>query len=131
MAPATDPLGKGFAFPLRTTPRGGLAASGQDQKIRESIQIILGTEVGERVMRPDFGSHLKSLVFAPNTLATASLAQHYVEEALTRWEPRITLEDVAVRNDGANCTLVIDIRYRLTATFERQNLVYPLYLEPQ
>ncbi len=126
-----DPLGKGLAFPLRTTPRGGLAASGQDQKIRESIRIILGTQVGERVMRPDFGSNVKSLVFAPNTLATASLARHYVEEALTRWEPRITLEDIAVRNDLANGALVIDIRYRIAATFERQNLVFPLYLEPQ
>jgi phage baseplate assembly protein W len=126
-----DPLGKGFAYPLRTTPRGSLAVARQDQKIRESIRIILGTQVGERVMRPDFGSNLKSLVFAPNSPATASLARHYVEEALTRWEPRITLEEVAVRNDLAERALVIDVHYHIAATFQRQNLVFPLYLEPQ
>ena len=126
-----DPLGKGFAFPLRTTPRGGIAASGQDQKIRESIRIILGTQVGERVMQPDFGSNLRDLAFAPNTPATANLARHYVEEALARWEPRIVLEEVAVRNDIAGGALLIDIQYRIAATFERQNLVYPLYLERQ
>ena len=126
-----DPLGKGFAFPLRTTPRGGVAASGQEQKIRESIRIILGTQVGERVMQTDFGSNLRDLAFAPNTPATANLARHYVEEALTRWEPRITLDEVAVRNDIAGAALLIDIHYRIAATSERQNLVFPLYLEQQ
>ena len=125
----TDPLGKGFAFPLRTTPRGGVADSGQTQKIRESIRMILGTQVGERVMQPDFGSNLRELTFAPNTPATASLARHYVEEALMRWEPRITLEEVAVRNELSTAALQVDIHYRIAATFERQNLVFPLYLE--
>ena len=127
----TNFLGKGLAFPLQTNPRGGIKASSQEQKVKESIRMILGTQHGERVMRPNFGANLRSLVFAPNNQATANLARFYVEEALTTWEPRIILEDVVVRNDHENGAgyLRIEIRYRIKATNEVRNLVYPFYLE--
>lgn len=125
----TDFLGKGMAFPLRVNERGGIAAASQQDKVRQSILMILGTQHGERVMRPKFGANLRSLVFAPNNRATANLAQHYVEEALATWEPRIRLEEVAVDNDHANRRLLIQIRYRIKATYEPQNLAYPFYLE--
>jgi uncharacterized protein len=124
-----DILGKGFAFPLHVDSRGGIAGSQQAQKIRESIRVILGTQHGERLMRPSFGCNLKSLVFAPNSRATADLARYYVEEGLATWEPRILLEEVTVENDlRANC-LNIQIRYGIKSTYEPQNLVYPFYLE--
>lgn len=125
----TDFLGKGFAFPLQTNPRGGISVSKQEQKIRESILIILGTQYNERVMRPNFGCNLKSLVFAPNNSATANLARHYVEEGLTKWEPRITLDEVIVENDSTQGRLLIHILYRIKSTNEPGNLVYPFYLE--
>ena len=125
----TSFLGKGMAFPLQTNERGGIAAAWQQEKVRQSILMILGTQHGERVMRPKFGANLRSLVFAPNNRATANLAQHYVEEALATWEPRIVLEEVTVDNDHANRRLLIQIRYRIKATYEPQNLVYPFYLE--
>lgn len=124
-----DFLGKGYAFPLQVNERGGIAAASQQEKVRQSILVILGTQHGERVMRPRFGANLRSLVFAPNNRTTANLAQHYVGEALTTWEPRIRLEEVAVANDHANRRLLIQIRYRIKATNEPQNLVYPFYLE--
>jgi uncharacterized protein len=135
----TDFLGQGLAFPMRKNSRGGIEISSQEQKIKESIYMILGTQPGERLMRPTFGCNLRSLVFAPNTKATANLARHYVEEALRTWEPRIILEDVIVKNDyfsAENNTeerytniLSISIIYRIKATYELQNLVYPFYLE--
>ena len=123
-----DLLGQGPAFPLGVNTRGGLQQSRQAAKVREAILIILGTQHGERVMRPTFGCNLKSLVFAPNNLATANLARHYVETGLTQWEPRIILEEVRVENDHRQARLLIQINYRLKTTFEPQNLVYPLYL---
>lgn len=126
-----DFLGKGFAFPLRVNPRGGIQRSQQAQKVKESIRTILGTQHGERVMRPTFGCNLESLAFAPNNRATANLAQFFVEEGLKTWEPRILLEDVTVENDHAQHCLLIQIRYRLKSTYEPQNLVYPFYLEQQ
>ncbi|MCB0165982.1 MAG: GPW/gp25 family protein [Anaerolineae bacterium] len=126
---STDFLGKGLAFPLQINARGGLKESKLQQKVKESIGMILGTEPGERLMRPNFGCYLQTLIFAPNNTTTANLAAHYVEEALTTWEHRIILADVTVHNDHSGGRLVVDLQYRLKATNEPQNLVYPFYLE--
>src|SRR4051812_14607342 len=125
-----DFLGRGFAFPLQINARGGISQSRGVNKVNESIRILLGTQYGERLMRPTFGCNLKSLVFAPNNLATANLAKHYVTEGLTNGEPRILLDDVAVHNDNVNGCLIIRIRYRLRTTFDQNDLVYPFYLQP-
>ena len=87
---ADDYYGRGIAFPVRLGP-AGLAESSGARKVEESIRIILGTQYGERVMRPTFGCNLRTLAFAPNNAATANLARYYVEEGLRQWEPRIDL----------------------------------------
>jgi uncharacterized protein len=120
--------GRGLAFPLRIGV-AGLGESAGASKVEESIRTILGTGHGERVMRPGFGCDLKRLAFAPNNGSTADLARYYVTQALTRWEPRIELLDVSVTNDNVRARLLIDIRYRLSATQDVRNLVYPFYLE--
>ena len=127
----TDILGRGFAFPLQVNTVGGIRESMLAQKVEQSILIILGTQHGERVMRPTFGCNLRSLVFAPNNAATASLARFYVEEGMTTWEPRIVLDDVRVENDNRNGRLLISIDYRIKSTYESRNLVYPFYLQPE
>lgn len=124
-----DFLGKGFAFPLKINSRGGIAQSQQQQKIQDSIHFILGTQYNERVMRPNFGCNLNSLLFAPNNRATAHLAHYYVEEALKNWEPRIIVDAITVNNDYEHNFLLIKISYRIKATNELENLVYPFYLE--
>lgn len=126
----TDILGKGIAFPLQINTQGAIRKSCQEEKVAQSIRIILGTQHGERVMRPNFGSNLRQLVFASNNATTASLAKHYVEESLNTWEPRIQLEEVVVSNDNENARLMIHIYYRIRSTSEAQNLVYPFYLQP-
>jgi uncharacterized protein len=120
--------GRGLSFPLRLGI-AGLAASAGAAKVEESIRIILGTGYGERVMRPTFGCNLKALAFAPNTDATANLARYYVAEGLSRWEPRIELVEVSVRNDNQRAYLLIEITYRLRSTQDLRTLVYPFYLE--
>ena len=92
-------LGRGLAFPMQLGVAGLAQASGV-AKVEQSIRIILGTQHGERVMRPLFGSNLRTLVFAPNNASTANLARYYVTEALARWEPRIDVLDVVVTNDN-------------------------------
>src|SRR5262249_2856811 len=88
----------GFAFPFHVDSQGGIAAPPGADAVRLAVLTILGTHPGERLMRPQFGCPLRSLVFAPNNAATASLARFYVEDALKRWEPRIVLDDVSVMN---------------------------------
>jgi phage baseplate assembly protein W len=123
----TDFYGQGIAFPLHLGVLG-LAQSSGVQRVEESIQLILGTQYGERVMRPDFGCNLRSLAFAPNNDSTANLARYYVQQGLTRWEPRIELVTVEVGNDLARDALTIDLTYRLRTTGDIHNLVYPFYL---
>lgn len=127
--PEKDFLGVGWRTPLQTNPLGGIAKTQGEHKIKEAIKTILGTAKGERVMRPTFGCDLQRLVFEPNNSVTANLASHYVEEALTFWEPRIQVENVAVTNDNESGRLLIKVEYRIRGTNSPQNLVYPFYLK--
>jgi uncharacterized protein len=120
--------GNGLAYPLQLGAQGLGQAAGQ-AKVEQSIRIILGTQYGERVMRPRFGGNLKSLVFAPNNASTASLASYYVTAALAQWEPRIDVLGVTATNDNLAQALLIDIQYQLRATGDVHNLVYVLNLE--
>ncbi|MFD0920111.1 GPW/gp25 family protein [Saccharopolyspora rosea] len=121
-------LGRGISFPVQLGVHGWGQSAGL-RKVEESIRIILGTQIGERVMRPDFGSELRSLAFAPNDGSTADLARYHVEEALGRWEPRIDVLDVSVTNDGPQAALLIDITFRLRATQDVHHLVHEFPLE--
>ncbi|HMH89733.1 MAG TPA: GPW/gp25 family protein [Streptosporangiaceae bacterium] len=120
--------GNGLAYPLQLGAQGLGQAAGR-AKTEQSIRIILGTQYGERVMRPRFGGNLKSLVFAPNNASTANLARYYVTDALTQWEPRIDVLGVTVTNDNLAQALLIDIQYQMRATGDVHNLVYVLNLE--
>jgi phage baseplate assembly protein W len=131
----SDLFGRGASFPLRIGARGGIRESAGVQKIEESIRIILGTQFGERVMRPDFGCNLRSLAFAPNNSTTAALARHYVLDGLTKWEPRINVLSVTVTNDSddsngpAESRLLIKISYAVQSSLQPQSMIYPFYLE--
>jgi phage baseplate assembly protein W len=121
-------LGIGWALPARADAAGDVALAEYEDDVRQAVLIILGTNRGERVMRPDFGANLDALVFEPVNTATKALARHYVEEALVTWEPRIDDVVVTVDDDAPHGTLLIDIRYRVRATNTFYNLVYPFYL---
>jgi Bacteriophage baseplate protein W len=121
--------GRGMTFPVQLGVAGISQSAGAD-KVEQSIRVILGTQYGQRVMRPRFGCNLGSLAFAPNNGSTANLARYYVAEGLATWEPRIDVLDVAVANDNLGGKLLIDITYRLRATRDVRNLVYKFPLEP-
>jgi phage baseplate assembly protein W len=124
----SDVYGRGISFPFGLGVAGVRESAGP-AKVEESIHLILGTQWGERLMRPQFGCNLRSLAFAPNNAATANLARYYVQDGLARSEPRIDVLDVTVDNDNVAGALLIAIRYRLRATQDVHNLVYPFYLE--
>ncbi len=124
-----DILGMGWSFPLRIDGRGGITLSRHEYDIEESIRIILSTAKGERPMRPNFGCDIHNLIFAPNNATTWGLAARYVEEALGWWEPRIEVTEVDPRPDPEDTSrLLINIKYRIKATNDARNIVYPFYL---
>jgi hypothetical protein len=131
---AADPrrafLGVGWAFPPCVAADGGTSIAVYDEDIRQSLQIILGTDRGERVMRPDFGAGLRSFVFGPINTTTLQRVQARVQDALVKWEARIDVVQVKVTLDvNQRSTLLIDITYRVRATNTLTNLVYPFYLQ--
>jgi uncharacterized protein len=122
-------LGAGWSFPIEVEG-GSVRAAAYEESIRQSVWIILGTSLGERVMNPEFGCGIHDLVFKPYTATTRGLISYEVQHALRTWEPRIESVDVRVRNRGVAGEVVeIDIEYVVIATNSRQNLVYPFYLE--
>lgn len=121
-------LGRGWSFPAGVDVDGSIALAEYEEDIRQAIRIILGTDPGERVMRPDFGAGLRALTFEPNNTTTQALARHRVEQALLQWEPRIDDIEVKVEADPPNGRLMIDIHYRVRATNTFYNLVYPFHL---
>jgi Bacteriophage baseplate protein W len=122
-------LGLGWAFPV-CPEAGDAATAAHEEDIRQAIRIILGTNPGERVMRPDFGAGLNAFVFEPLSPTTLEALRTRVEEALVDWEPRIDVERVAVTADGREeGRVLIEVAYRVRASQSRHNLVYPFYLE--
>jgi hypothetical protein len=101
---------------------------GTDAVVR-SIHLILETEPGERVMRPDFGCGLRRYLMKPNTVATRALVRRDVERALERWEPRIELASVTAEPGDDPALVLIRVEYLVVRTRSPGNLVYPFYLE--
>jgi phage baseplate assembly protein W len=122
-------LGVGWAFPV-CVDSGRTAIAAYDDDIRQAIGIIMGTNPGERVMRPDFGAGLSTFLFEPVNPTTMTLLQQRVKDALIDWEPRIDVLTVTVSTDPVERNLLLlEVAYRVRATNSLQNLVYPFYLE--
>jgi phage baseplate assembly protein W len=128
--PAKAFLGIGWAFPVQSDPAtADVALAVYEEDIREAVRLILETEQGERVMRPDFGAGLRALVFEPLNTTTMALVRHRVEQALITWEPRIDVQEVRVTSEPTTRNrLDVHIAYRVRAVNTFYNLVFPFYL---
>ena len=122
-------LGRGWGFPVQVdADLHRLLYAAGPEKVRESIWIILDTEPGERIMRPTFGCGLRRYLGEPNTVAVRALIKHDVEQALTVWEPRISVSSVTVTPGDDPSLVEIAIDYVHVRTSRPDNLVYPFAL---
>ena len=126
---AREFLGAGWKFPLQVNPSGGIARARYEQRVEESIYLILSTAKGERMMLRDFGCGIHDRVFAPNDSVVLSTVVSEVREALVRFEPRIDVLDITAESaaDQQNL-LLIRIDYRIRANQALGNLTYPFYI---
>jgi phage baseplate assembly protein W len=109
--------GRSMAFPPNVAADGRIAWSEGEDNIRESIQIILQTESGERLQMSAFGGGLRRFLFEPNTVATRSNIEDRITRALAMWEPRISLTDVTVEKDPQDPeSAIATVEYKLVAT---------------
>jgi phage baseplate assembly protein W len=118
---AGEVLGRGISFPPRVGADGRIAWSEGGQNIREAIQVVLKTELNERLQLAEFGAGLGRFLFEPNTTATRHVLQDRIARALAAWEPRIAVESVDVEEDPADAeAAVATVEYTLVATQARE-----------
>lgn len=125
----TEFLGTGWTFPVTLDENGNIATARELVIIDRSIEVVLGTAKGERLMRPDFGSDLFNFVFKPLNHSNKRGMATAVKTALQKWEKRIRLLDVVVSSDASDPgTALISIEYEVRSSNTKGNMVYPFYL---
>jgi phage baseplate assembly protein W len=126
-----DFMGRGWAFPIGFDPiTGDVNMLSGEEDIQDSLKVLFATQVGERVMQPDYGSELDSFLFMPMNKSTLTYMQSVISDAILFYEPRIVLEDVTIEPAGDTSEFLnITIRYRVSATNNRYNFVYPFYIK--
>ena len=126
-----DIIGIGWSFPpsfIKNGENGELLMTQGKEDIDRSLEILLNTAFGERVMRPEYGCDLRRFLFDPVNANMRAYLKKIVEEAILYFEPRITPEDVTVDTDQINeGKLEINIEYRIKATNSWSNYVFPFY----
>ncbi len=123
---------KTINWPLLPLPdeNGSLYFPNLDESVRQSIQIILRTRPGERIMRPAFGGGLENMLHEQNTLTTRRQIRDLITEALERWEKRILLDRVDVWEVEDHPTAVrVEIAYRLRRVNTPQQLGLTMELQ--
>jgi|WetSurMetagenome_2_1015567.scaffolds.fasta_scaffold06352_8 uncharacterized protein len=98
---------KGIMFPFQKGVSSFPAGVTDDELIKDSVVQLLMTAVGERIMRPDLGSNVHSLIFENNDVVLGNLVRSEVQGVLAKFEPRIQLVDVQVEQQDSAVILTI------------------------
>ncbi|HEU0318615.1 MAG TPA: GPW/gp25 family protein [Solirubrobacteraceae bacterium] len=124
-------LGTGIFFPLQVDRCGRLAVARDEIDVEQALWLILSTAPGERPMRPEFGCGVHELVFDRIDGETVGRLDRAIRIALDRWEPRVEVVSIAFDfADSDAGKLTVEIGYRIRATNDVRNLVYPFYVVP-
>ncbi len=124
-----DFLGRGWSFP----PAFNLASGGVDTTekvldIQKSLEILLSTRVGERVMQPKYGCNMDELIFESLDTSTKTLIKDKIQTAILYFESRIDVKKIELNSDNElEGIIVLEIEYIVRATNSRFNFVYPYY----
>ncbi len=123
-------LGTGWSFPTTFTRLGyDVKMVSGDADIQESLWVLLSTSLGERIMMAEYGCQISQVIFQSLNTTLMTQLQETVLQAVTNWEPRITVDEVSISPDATVAGLVlITIYYVIRTTNSRSNLVYPFYL---
>jgi phage baseplate assembly protein W len=123
-------LGTGWAFPPTFAKTSGTVkmVSAEDD-INSSLEILLSTGLGERLMQPTYGCDLKRLLFEPLDTGLKAYIKDLIKTATLYHEARIRLDDISLHARPEKGVLEITLQYTISATNSRYNFVYPFYLK--
>ena len=125
-------LGTGVAFPPQIDPATGrFKLSDGPQSVKESIYLILMTQVTERLTRPNFGTETASYVFMDVSLTELTIMRRDLTNSILRQEPRVSKVDISTDMQAQQGYIMISIDYTLAETNQRDNLVFPFYLNAE
>jgi uncharacterized protein len=129
MAEERSFLGQGWSFPpVFNKKNRKVEMVKEEEDIRQSLQILLSTRIGERVMRPDFGCNLDEMLFENLDITLKTYVTDLIESAILYFEPRIELNAVEIQPDNElEGVLMIHLIYTIRSTNTRNNFVYPFY----
>lgn len=129
LAQGADFLGKGWSFPPRFDPAlQTVAITEKVEDIDRSLEILLTTRVGERVMQPKYGCNMDDMVFETLNTATITLIKDKIATAILYFEPRIDVENINLNTDNIlEGVIIVEIDYLVRATNSRFNFVFPYY----
>ena len=121
-------LGTGWSFPpaFSRGPQSVVMVSDEDD-IRQSLEILLTTGLGERFLRPTYGCDLRRYIFEPLDEGLVAYIRDLIDNAILYHEPRIRLTDLTLTPRADEGTLLIELEYVIRATNSRQNFVFPFY----
>jgi hypothetical protein len=122
-------IGRGWAFPPAFEPSGAsvLMREGTED-INESLQILLATALGERIMQHNYGCDMNDMLFESINTSFKTLMIDRISTAILLYEPRITAESIVLNEDRVNEGVVlVMIDYVVNTTNSRFNFVYPFY----
>lgn len=122
-------LGRGWSFPPNFIGGEGIVEMTEAElNIKDSLYILLATTVGERIMRPEFGSTVSKLQFEPIDTTFATYITEQIRNAILYFEPRINLDNIDYIQDDLNGRVDLKINYTVEGTNVRSNIVYPFYI---
>lgn len=123
-------IGSGIQYPNPfNQSTGGVSVSTGEDRINQSLSLILSTPVGTRIFNPLFGSNLKSALF--ENLVDTSLLTVYIQDAISQWEKRIAVTSIQVVQDSFNPHQYnVSISYNIVSTNVSGSYVYPFFTQP-
>jgi phage baseplate assembly protein W len=125
-------LGTGWAFPPAFDRESGSVSLVSDEEdIRQSLNILLSTSLGERVMQPRYGCNLNDYLFEPLSSSMIGFIKDRVESSILIYESRIVVEKIEVTDDGSfdliEGRFIISVEYTSPGTNSRFNYVFDYY----
>ena len=123
-------LGTGWSFPpYFNKARKTLEVVSDEEDIKQSLEILLTTQLGERVMNPTYGAGMNPMIFEPLTSNLKTFMTEMVRRAIVRFEPRIKLDTLEMNDSGElEGRILIEVNFTIKETNSRANFVFPFYI---